>query len=953
MGNLTDIEQKSKQAKALKHVGREFGNEEERRDYYLRILREKLKEAEFREIDGFPIGKDEDILALSDPPYYTACPNPFIEEFIRYYGKPYDSSNDNYHREPFAADVSEGKNDPIYNAHSYPTKVPHKAIMRYILHYTEPGDLIFDGFCGTGMTGVAAQLCGDRSTVESLGYKVERDATILQKEKEEGGKEVWRPFSKLGARVAVQNDLSPAATFIAYNYNTPVDVEAFEREAKRILEEVEEECGWMYLTLRSGAVLGEEVAELAKEAASCRRVEDIKEVISAHRLKFGTINYTVWSDVFVCPECMREIVFWEVAVDQKKGEVREEFPCPHCGALLTKRRMERAWVTSYDKAIGQTIRQAKQVPVLINYSFDKKRYEKKPDELDLAVIEKIESFDIPYWYPTDRMPEGEESRRNDDIGLTHVHHFYTKRNLWMLSALAGPLRTKPQLLLLFNSQLINISRLNRYRPGVSFPYNPLSGTLYIGSQISEAHPLIAYINKLKRLILAFSRIKSLEFLECCSSTSLSSRDRSMDYIFTDPPFGGNLMYSELNFLWEAWLRVFTNNKPEAVENKVQGKGLLEYQQLMTACFKEYYRVLKPGRWMTVEFHNSKNSVWNAIQESLQAAGFVIADVRTLDKKQGTFKQVTTGGAVKQDLIISCYKPNGGLEERFKLKAGTEEGVWDFVRTHLRQLPVFVSKDGQAEVIAERQSYLLFDRMIAFHVQRGVSIPLSASEFYEGLAKRFPERDGMYFLPDQVAEYDKKRMKVSAIVQLDLFVLDEATAIQWLKVQLSKKPQTFQELHPQFMKEIAAWQRHEKTLELSELLEENFLKYDGKEEVPSQIHSYLSSNYKELRNLEKDDPLLKEKAKDRWYVPDPNKAKDLEKLRERALLKEFEEYKEAKQGRLKVIRLEAVRAGFKKAWQERDYRTIIAVARKIPEDVLQEDPKLLMYYDQALTKTGEE
>jgi len=230
MGNLTDIEQKSKQAKALKHVGREFGNEEERRDYYLRILREKLKEAEFREIDGFPIGKDEDILALSDPPYYTACPNPFIEEFIRYYGKPYDSSNDNYHREPFAADVSEGKNDPIYNAHSYPTKVPHKAIMRYILHYTEPGDLIFDGFCGTGMTGVAAQLCGDRSTVESLGYKVENDGTILQKEKEEGGKEVWRPFSKLGARVAVQNDLSPAATFIAYNYNTPVDVVTFERD---------------------------------------------------------------------------------------------------------------------------------------------------------------------------------------------------------------------------------------------------------------------------------------------------------------------------------------------------------------------------------------------------------------------------------------------------------------------------------------------------------------------------------------------------------------------------------------------------------------------------------------------------------------------------------------------------------------------------------------------------
>ena len=109
----------------------------------------------------------------------------------------------------------------------------------------------------------------------------------------------------------------------------------------------------------------------------------------------------------------------------------------------------------------------------------------------------------------------------------------------------------------------------------------------------------------------------------------------------------------------------------------------------------------------------------------------------------------------------------------------------------------------------------------------------------------------------------------------------------------------------------------------------------------------------LRNLAKDNPILCAKAKDRWYVPDPNKAGDLEKLRERALLKEFDEYRESKQRQLKVFRLEAVRAGFKKAWQERDYKTIIEVARKIPENVLQEDPKLLMWYDQALTRTGGE
>ena len=190
--------------------------------------------------------------------------------------------------------------------------------------------------------------------------------------------------------------------------------------------------------------------------------------------------------------------------------------------------------------------------------------------------------------------------------------------------------------------------------------------------------------------------------------------------------------------------------------------------------------------------------------------------------------------------------------------------------------------------------------------------------------------------------------------VDTYVISDEMAeklIQWLKQLLTKKPQTFQSIHPKFLKELGGWQKHEKALELSQPLKDNFLLYDGKGEVPGQIHSYLSSNFKELRNLPKDNPALKIKAKDRWYVPDPNIAADLEKLRERALMREFAEYCESKQKRLRVFRLEAVRAGFKRAWQERDCATIIAVARKIPDKVLQEDLKLLMWYDQAVTRMG--
>lgn len=86
--------------------------------------------------------------------------------------------------------------------------------------------------------------------------------------------------------------------------------------------------------------------------------------------------------------------------------------------------------------------------------------------------------------------------------------------------------------------------------------------------------------------------------------------------------------------------------------------------------------------MTVEFSNTQASVWNAIQTALQEAGFVVANVSALDKQKASFKATTTTTAVKQDLVISAYKPNGGLEERFSKAGGSEESAWDFVRTHL-------------------------------------------------------------------------------------------------------------------------------------------------------------------------------------------------------------------------------------------------------------------------------
>ncbi len=927
---LKFIKNQKETNKPVTCLGKIFPNDEERRKYFTEILKEKLPE--LKNIEGFPIGKDEDILKLSDPPYYTACPNPFINDFLEEWENEKEYKEVEYSRKPFAADVSEGKNHPIYNAHSFPTKVPHKAIMRYILYYTNPGDIIFDGFCGSGMTGVAARMCGDKDAVLELGYQIDKQGNISRQIETEEGKK-WENFSKLGERKTILNDLSPAATFISYNYNTPVDVAEFEQEANRILSEVEKECGWMYET---------------------RYIENGKIATDiSGKPVMGKINYTVWSDVFICPNCGEEIIFWEVAVDKEAGKIKDTFKCQSCGVQLKKRDIERAFETFYDSVINKTVRQAKQVPVLITYTANIagkiKRFEKKPDEFDLKLIQKINDTPIPYWVPTDRMPEGYNTAQpKKSHGITHVHHFYTKKNLYGIAAIFSKLNNNT-LLYVFSSSLVNPTKMYKYR--TNNKGSILTGTLYIPTLKVEIDFLRLFKEKINAIKNIIYYIKNNCFISTESTTDIHCDENSINYIFTDPPFGANIMYSEVNFLWESWLKVKTNNGTEAIINKVQDKGLLEYQELMTQCFKENYRVLKPGRWITVEFSNSKASIWNAIQEAISKSGFVIANVAALDKQQGSFKAVTTTTAVKQDLVISAYKPSDEMINQIKDKVGSEESVWVFVKGHLEKLPVFIGKKGTAEFIIERTPRILFDRMISYYVQNGINVPISSAEFQRGVAQRFPMRDGMAFLPTQVAEYEKKRIFAKEFIQIQLLVNDESSAIEWLRQKLMVKPQTRQDIHPDYMKEIQHIDKHELLPELDDLLDQNFIKYDGSEPVPSQIHTYLSTNFKDLRELGKEEAKLIAKAVNRWYVPDPNKQADLEKLRDKMLIREFniylDEIRKSKK-KLKFVRTEAVRAGFKKCWAEKNYKIIVEIGNKISEKILQEDDKLLMYYDNALT-----
>lgn len=871
-------------------LGMEFESDDARRAYFREELRKKLPE--LRQIEGFPIGEDEDIINLSDPPYYTACPNPWLNDFVAEWEKEKVELERQGKRcaefevnEPYASDVSEGKNNPVYTAHTYHTKVPHPAIMRYILHYTQPGDIVFDGFAGTGMTGVAAAACSNS------------EDTVAQRINKEW-KENYGCEPQWGTRHAICGDLSPYATNIAYFYNTPVDVATLKKEVERIKQEMDAECVWMYTTTNS----------LGNPA--------------------GRISFVVWSDIMVCPHCGKEYVFWQQAVDHEQKCMLDEFVCPHCHALQSKRTAKTAVETYFDEALQQVQKRVKSVPVIVVAKAGKEKIQRAPNEYDLEVLERIKKEKIEGFYPTYKLPEGyntEQPKKTRQI--FHVHQFYTKRNLIALSKLYQKIEASPMahvLRFMFTGMIHRSASMQRviinyyFNGGGGWNGAHLKGTLYVPNAPTETSVLEQIDDKLSAMVRASDMLAKVRpnAQYVGSADNLTLKDNSIDYIFTDPPFGANINYSELNSLPEPWLRVVTNNAHEAIENPAQGKDALCYRETMTRCFTEYYRVLKHGRYMTVEFSNTSANVWNFIQTAIQSAGFIISNVSALDKKQGSFKAVTTTTAVKQDLVITCYKPTDELINKFEQSTDKSVNAMDFIEELLYHLPVHLEKNNSTTAVIERSPKILYDRLISYYVQHGYAIPMDAQEFQKALRERFIERDGMFFTASQAVEYESKKEKTSGMEPtLALLISSEAEGIEWLKRALNS-PQTYQEIQPQWMKDLATPKKGDVLPELATILEENFIKdEDGK-----------------------------------WRKPDAEKAADLEILRGKKRMKEFNLYLEQaskpKAKRMKGTRLEVLRYGFKECYKQKNYQAIVTVGDHIQESLLQEDEVLLQYYDIA-------
>ena len=420
-------------------LGMTFANDEERRAYFREELRKKLPE--LKSIEGFPIGEDDDIINLSDPPYYTACPNPWLNSIVaEWESEKIKLAEDGVRKVDFIVDapytegIKVGKNSAIYNAHTYHTKVPYQIIMRYILHYSQPGDIILDGFAGTGMTGVAATSCGRPD--EETKLSITRDFS-----------EAGYGLPSWGSRHAVCGDLSPLCFHISSNYNSRANVTKLKKAIEEILTTLERKFGYFY------------------------KIENEYSQI-------GHINYFVWSEVVACNNCGAEMNVHDLSYDYENKVLHDKLICPSCGMYQKRIEAHSIYKTNYDTTINEVKKELRYDECLINYSARGRCFTRSIPHVDFP---QFEGF-----IPNDKFPSGDKFGDPLRVGCNSVSQVYPERTKYVLAFLYKLINeeyhyAKKELMFIFTSMLPKLTKMNRYMPqhGSRALVGPMANTLYI------------------------------------------------------------------------------------------------------------------------------------------------------------------------------------------------------------------------------------------------------------------------------------------------------------------------------------------------------------------------------------------------------------------------------------------------------------------------------------------
>ncbi len=590
----------------------------------------------------------------------------------------------------YARALPANRSGPLYGAFPYPTKISPEAVALFVAAHTHPGDTVFDGFAGSGTTGLAALLC------EAPPPALRAEAARL------------RLDVRWGVRNAVLYELSALGAFVGRTLSNPPPPTAFRKAAEELLSAAVHEDGWMYEALD----------------AEARR---------------GVVRHLVWSDILLCPACQRDVSFWRSSVSRAPAAIGPRFACPFCRHDASLNEVERKLETAEDDLLCTRRRRKVRRPAWLYGKTGTTNWSRPVHASDLDLLRRIEQTPLPDAVPLVEIPWGDLHRRGYHQGLTHQHHFYTRRNLILFArlwrrtgAFADGLRDALRFWLLsYNASHATIMTRVVAKSGQKelVVTGAQPGVLYVSGLPVEKNLFRGLRRKLATIASAFRLIhgrKGRVEVRQQSSCQVNRPARSIDYVFTDPPFGGNIPYAELNFINEAWLGRYTDRTDEAIVSNSQSKTLADYQDLLTKAFSEARRLLKPSGKATVVFHSASADVWRTLQSAYADAGLHVECAGVLDKTQGSFKQVTANGAVRGDPVLLLGRQAGKA-------AQTIDCPWALAG-RLRQEAMLAPNP------AERTPQRLYSRLVAHYLAHHQQVPVDAESFYRWHASQ-PHLEG--------------------------------------------------------------------------------------------------------------------------------------------------------------------------------------------------------------------
>lgn len=569
----------------------------------------------------------------------------------------------------------------LYNAFSYPTKISAESIALFIATHTKPGDLVLDPFAGSGTTGLGALLC-EKPT-----------AAMLASVRRLGIDARWGP------RRVVLVELSAIGSLVSRVLCTPPDHEAFAEATAALLGRVEQDLAELY------------------------RTHD-------DRGNVGVVRHVIWSERIRCQRCEAPTTYWDAVVRRDPLRLLELFACHRCGHEQRAETAERLRESYWDGLIGETVHSRERVPVWMYGRTETRAWSRPADERDVSALRSLETQDLPRSIPTSPIFWGDLFRSGYHSGITHTHHFYTRRSLLALGAMWEAIEDAPHTLrdalrawiLSYNASHATLMTrvVVKQGDGDFAVTGAQSGVLYISSLPVEKNIFEGLRRKRRTFMQAFDRVEGLEGVVRVvhgSSTDLDLSDATVDYIFTDPPFGDFIPYSELNQINESWLGRVTERAQEAIISRAQGKGLVEYGELLSQVFREMRRVLTPNGAATVVFHSAKATVWQALMNAYKSAGFDVEQSSVLARTQKSFKQVVSSGGVKGEplFLLRPVAPSRLLHS----DPSDDDDVW-----------AVLHEARFAESDEERNVHRLYSRYAARCLEQGKSVALDAAAFYE-------------------------------------------------------------------------------------------------------------------------------------------------------------------------------------------------------------------------------